>query len=198
MSDDLNGDGFIDINEANLVLGKILIPLDGDLSTQASGRRSYPLANLSGSYHYERVIAFNRFFDDLFIKDSDPSDLYVRLTPGEGFSFIGKTVLIQGVVDTVTLPSSVTSNNNYEAFKTLPVTCGVFKKIDTTRIGTTEDEEIPGPIADVVEGQDRPAPTEDETGTNTNTNGETTNETDSGDTPTHTGDHGGTELDPEI
>ena len=69
---DLNLDGFIDIIEAQKVLGRILIPLDADISSQNSGRNFYPLADLSGSYHYERVTSFKRFFNDLKSEDKNP------------------------------------------------------------------------------------------------------------------------------
>src|SRR5690606_13384607 len=61
-NDDTNGDGFIDIVEARQVMGKIVVPLDSDPGSQASGSRFFPLGDLSGSYWYERVTSFKRFF----------------------------------------------------------------------------------------------------------------------------------------
>jgi len=180
IDDDLNKDGYIDIVEANFVLGKIIIPLDADLNSQMSGRRFFPLGDLSGTYHYERVIGFERFFNDLTSEDKDPNDIYVKAP--EGLSLIGKAVLIQGVSDTVTLPDSVQSMERFEAFKTIPVVCGIFSKIEG-QVGAAYNGEIPGPMAEVVDDQDRPAPPENETSTNgTPTPG--TNETETGDTST--------------
>jgi len=39
LSDDLNQDGFIDIIEAEKVLGKIIIPLDNNIKTQKAGEK---------------------------------------------------------------------------------------------------------------------------------------------------------------
>lgn len=192
MKDDRNGDGFIDINEAEKVLGKILIPLDSNISSQTSGRRFFPLADLSGYYHYERITNFNTFLRDLQQEDSDPADDLVKLGPNEGLRIAGKTVLIQGVTETVDLPETVGTKGRFRAFQTLPIACGVFKKMPDKEPGTPYVmDRIPGPIADVVEGQDRPA---DETipdttgGSASGTTGGGTNESDDGEGPVSDGE----------
>jgi hypothetical protein len=187
--DDLNGDGFIDIEEAEAVLGKILIPLDADISTQEAGRRFFPLADLSGYYHYERITNFERFLKDLQEVDKNPDDRYVKLPPGEGLQLIGKTFLVQGVPETVQLPDTVASLDRRKSFQTLPIVCGVFEKADTIPGEVYIPDEIPGPVAEVEEGQDRPADIENED-TQTEGGGDptTTNESDDGDGPVSDGE----------
>lgn len=184
MDDDENRDGFIDIVEAEKVLGSIIIPLDANISSQSGGKNFYPLADASGSYHYERITNFQSFLNDLQREDNDLEDNVTKLGPDRGLKIEGKTVLIQGISDTITLPETVASVGRRRSFQTLPIVCGVFKKITTTP-GTPDDGVIPGPVAEVVEDQDRPAPEvgempEGETGGGTTG----TNESERGETPT--------------
>lgn len=184
IADDTNGDGYIDINEAEAVLGKILIPLDADISSQRSGRNFYPLGDLSGSYFYERVTSFSRMFRDL--KDTkNASEEYKKLGPDEGFSIEGKAVLVQGVSKDVEFPESVGSAPRYKPFQTLPIACGIFVA-DNREPGAYDNGEIPGPVADVDPDQDRPAREGDgETERDDPTSrGDRTNDADNGNTPT--------------
>lgn len=155
IADDTNGDGYIDIFEAEAVLGKQLIPLDADISSQKSGRNFFPLGDPSGSYYYERITSFSRMFRDL--KDiKNAGEEYKKLAPEEGLSIEGKTILIQGVSAEVEFPETVQSSPRYKPFQTLPIVCGVFEANNLVT-GNNDNGEIPGPIADIEEGQDRPA-----------------------------------------
>lgn len=157
MSDDTNGDGFIDYQEAIAVVGPVIVPLDWDISSQAAGGRSWPKAFENGSYDYLKIASFNRFWSDLKDEDSNKSDNIVKLAPEEGLDFNGKVVLIQGVGEDKTLPETVAGNGRYRNFQTLPIACGVFNAT-TEEPGEDYKEGIPGSIAPVVEGQDQPAP----------------------------------------
>jgi hypothetical protein len=189
-NDDLNQDGFIDIEEAEKVLGRILIPLDSDISSQNSGRRFFPLGDLSGYYHYERATSFRRFLADLQSEDRDPDDNMMKLAPDEGLRIIGRTVMVLGVSETVQLPETVATKERRRAFQTLPIACGVFEKVDELP-GDEYSDEIPGPVAEVEEGQDRPAEEEiPEPTTGGSTSGSTTgstNDSDDGHGPTSDG-----------
>lgn len=191
LNDDLNLDGFIDIQEAEAVLGKILIPLDSDIGTQASGRRFFPLGDLSGYYHYERITNFRRFLSDLQDVDSTPEDDTRKLAADEPLRIIGRPVMVMGVVETVQLPETVASKGRHRAFQTLPIACGVFSKVEALP-GEPWSDQIPGPVAEVQEGQDRPA--EDLPGETTGgtTGGATggTNDSDDGDGPVSDGEGG--------
>lgn len=185
LADDSNGDGFIDITEAEAVLGKVLIPLDTDISSQKSGRNFYPLGDLSGSYYYERTTSFSRMFRDL--KDiKNQTEEYKKLEPHEGFSIEGKAVMVQGVIESVAIPETVQSTARYKPFQTLPIVCGIFKA-DNREPGDVDNGEIPGPIADVEPGQDRPAPQgegEREGNNQTSDRADNNNEASNGDSPT--------------
>ena len=93
-NDDTNGDGYIDILEALEVVGKVLIPLDADISSQKSGRSFYPIGDESGSYYYERFTNFNRLLKDLQEEDHDLEDEFAKLAPNESFNLEGKVVMV--------------------------------------------------------------------------------------------------------
>lgn len=190
INDDSNGDGFIDIQEAEAVVGKILIPMDSDITTQSSGRRFFPLADLSGYYHYERITSFKRFLNDLMDADNDPTDDVAKLPPGEGLRITGRVFMVLGVAETIDLPETVATKERRRAFQTLPIACGVFEKVETTPGSAYVQDEIPGPVAEVEPGQDRPADDQipDTTGGSTSGSGSGSNTSDDGDGPTSDGD----------
>jgi hypothetical protein len=204
MTDDLNGDGVIDITEAEAVLGNIIVPLDADISSQASGKNFYPVADLSGSYYYERIVNFTRFLADLQAEDKTPTDNTAKLAPGEPFNIVGRPVLVQGVTEATVIPETVASGTTrHRAWQTLPIACGTFQKVTTTP-GRPDDSVIPGPVADVQEGQDLPSPDDGfgSTGTGTGTGtggggGGGSNSAGSGDSGTRDedGNSGGSEND---
>jgi hypothetical protein len=183
LADDTNGDGFIDINEALNVVGKIIIPLDANINNQRAGRNFYPVGDLSGNYFYERITSFRRFFDDLKDHDTDPDDNVAKLGPDEGLQLEGKVVIIQGINPEIELPETVGSQGRYKPQQLLPIACGVFANVPDVQPGSPDDGQIPGPVADVVEGQDRPAsdtPIDESAG---GTSGNTTNDATNGETP---------------
>jgi hypothetical protein len=157
LSDDTNLDGYIDINEANAVLGSIIMPLDSDIGSQMAGKRFFPLADLSGGYSYERITSFERFFNDLKGPDKDPTDNMIKINDNEGFSFVGKAVMVQGTAVTIQYPETVGTNGRYKVYQTLPIVCGIFVANNSVP-GTILTDEIPGPLGPVIEGQDTPAP----------------------------------------
>ncbi len=188
LADDTNKDGIIDIVEAMKVVGKMIIPLDANMNSQMSGRNFFPIGDMSGYYHYERVSSFRRLFSDLRTEDFDSEDNISKLEPDEKFSFARRIVLVQGVIEETVLPETVAGLGKRKPFQMLPITCGIIQKVTDTP-GTTDSEEIPGPVAEVEEGQDHPAPAGEGTDTAGGTIGGTTgtNEDDDGEV----GDTGG-------
>jgi hypothetical protein len=196
MSDDSNQDGFIDINEALAVVGDIIIPLDTNMNTQAAGKNFYPLGDLSGYYHYERIASFKRLYDDLYEVDKDLTDHVAKLTADQKFGFTGRVFMVQGVDEATALPETVGTLNRRRAFQSLPIVCAVIGKSTDAAVGTPDTGEIPGPVAEVQEGQDQPAPYEDDTtggATGGTVSGSTgTNESDDGEVGDEDGNREGT------
>jgi hypothetical protein len=189
MNDDTNLDGFIDIAEAEAVVGKILIPMDSDISTQGSGRRFFPLGDLSGYYHYERITSFRRFLNDLQDTDKDPNDDTAKLAPGEGLRLEGRVFMAMGVAETIMLPETVATKERRRPFQTLPIVCGVFSKFTGQPGRPYVDGEVVGPVASVEPDQDKPADdTIPETTGGTSGGSTGSNDSDDGEGPVSDGD----------
>lgn len=111
MSDDMNGDSYIDYNEAMAVVGKAIMPLDGDLNSQAAGAEIYPQGS---SMTYNRSASLSRINADLGMK----------------IGFEGRVVMIHGTSANPSFPTSIASFQNEPAHLSLPVTCGILKKVE--------------------------------------------------------------------
>jgi hypothetical protein len=161
MSDDTNGDGFIDIQEAMAVVGKIIVPLDSDISSQRSQNRFWPKAFENGSYTWQETTSFKHFWSDLKGKDWDEKDDIVKLAEDQGLAITGKVVMIQGFSKerAAELPATVASAKRYPSYVTLPVACGIYMPQNEIP-GEEYVDQIPAdmPVGGVEEGQDRPAP----------------------------------------
>lgn len=127
--DDLNMDGYLDINETAKVVKNIIIPLDGDINTQLDGLNLFPLADIYGSYFYEKEGRYSTMLKDLKAADPDPTDNIVKLGKNEKLNFEGKVVLLQGASKDFAFPESVGTYGEVPVFKSLPIACGVIKKI---------------------------------------------------------------------
>lgn len=125
-ADDQNQDGVIDALEGEAVYGKILIPLDGDLTTQAAHDGEFPIGDQYGNYLYERVASFNLFMDDL----RGPIDEnYVKLKSEESLVLEGLVVVVHGIDEKFPLPSTVYSTDGRSPHQALPIACGVIGKV---------------------------------------------------------------------
>ena len=102
---DKNADGFIDVSEAEAVSGKVFIPLDSDINSQAAGS-NYPVALMNGKYRYNESASLTSMMADIFALDENAADSMVNLEAGQDLNFSGRTVLIQGVVKSSALPET--------------------------------------------------------------------------------------------
>jgi hypothetical protein len=126
IADDQNQDGVIDALEGEAVYGKILIPLDGDLNTQAAHDGEFPMGDPYGNYLYERVASFNHFMEDL----RGPFDEnYVKLKADGPLVLEGLVVVIHGIDEQHPLPSTVKSTDGRSPHQALPIACAVIGKV---------------------------------------------------------------------
>lgn len=125
--DDTNGDGFVDYNEAIAVVGPALMPLDNDLSSQKAGAEIYPRGR---GMTYNKSASLPQVNADLWVSDENPSDNVTKLAPGQALGFEERVVLVHGTSASVLLPNSLSSYPGEAAHLSLPVVCGVLKKID--------------------------------------------------------------------
>lgn len=124
-ADDSNGDGFVDYDEAMRVVGGALMPLDGDLNSQTAGAENYPRGR---AMTYQKSASLSKVNADLWRKDENSSANLVKLQQGQGIGFEGRVVLIHGTSQG-SFPPSLASYNGEPAHISLPVVCGVLKKI---------------------------------------------------------------------
>ncbi len=126
-SDDRNADGFIDYEEAMAVVGPALMPLDNDLNSQLAGEEIYPKGP---GMTYNKTASLQKINDDLWSRDENPSDNLMKLDNGKGIGFEDRVVLVHGTSYQGSFPASLASYNGEDAYLSLPVVCGVLKKID--------------------------------------------------------------------
>jgi hypothetical protein len=124
-SDDKNGDGFVDYEEAMAVVGPVILPLDNDIQTQKSGEGNYPTGR---SVTYSRKASVDRLTTDLWQADEDESDNIMKLNSGASFGVVGRVVLVHGVSNK-SLPASVKSKPNQTPGYSLPIVCGMIQQI---------------------------------------------------------------------
>ncbi len=127
MVNDLNQDGIIDAYEGEVVYGKIFIPLDGDLASQSSHDGEFPKGDIYGNYIYARVTKFSSFMQDL--RNTIDHEGYVKLNPMEPLAIEGRVVVVHGVDEASGLPVTVRSVGKAEAHQSLPIVCGIIRKI---------------------------------------------------------------------
>ena len=127
MNDDMNQDGIIDAVEGEAVYGAILIPLDGDLTTQSSHDGEFPIGDMYGNYIYSRVAKFSEFIADL--RGEPNSEGYLKLKSKEALSIEGRAVVIHGIDKAADLPSTVRSTGRGSPYQALPIVCGIIGKV---------------------------------------------------------------------
>ena len=122
---DENGDSYIDAYESKKSSGPIIVPLDGDLSSQ---ERGYNLL-LQGNYRYTRSTSYHLMLSDLHQRDEIINDALVKLSE-EDLHFERRVVIVY--MTNSNLPSSVSGSE-------IPVACGVLTRI-SNRTESEEDE----------------------------------------------------------
>ncbi len=125
---DLNGDGVVDIREGEGSWGKVLLPLDSDLSEQYAGMDFGPISNASGNYFYRRSSKISLILNDLYLPDPDEFDDLLKLFPGEELEFDQKVVLILGLPSSLFATPTIARLSNGTLSESVPIACGVLKK----------------------------------------------------------------------
>jgi hypothetical protein len=130
IKDDLNKDAYVDINEALVAIGEIVIPLDINIDSQLGGSNNYPRGDIaSGSFFYRATASFERMFADLKTPDENSYDNVIKLGANDGLTFPGRIILIQGVNEKFFLPPTVGTVGVENAHETIPLACGVLWKV---------------------------------------------------------------------
>lgn len=129
-SADTNADTVVDMVESMKSTGKILIPLDSNLSEQMMGLDYGPIANGSGAYVYRRSTTLTSLMADLRASDPDTQDLIVKLPFGGDLNLAGRVVMIHGVSTQSSLPESAGVMGDLSREASLPIACGKLVRVE--------------------------------------------------------------------
>ncbi len=145
-ANDANGDGYVDAVEGYNHVGKILFPLDADISSQERGSSIWPAGDMYGYYHWERATSYERFISDLREPDLNEENEFAKLGVNGDLNLDGRVVILHGAAETANLPDTVATRGRLRNFQTIPIACGVIRK--TTVIpGDIEEDPSLGPAS---------------------------------------------------
>jgi hypothetical protein len=113
LRDDRNKDGLIDIKEAYAVVGKVLIPLDGDLSSAEEGANLYPVGS---GFTYSEAVSLSELETD------------VRSRLKQNLNLAGRVILMHGVNGGTPLPETVQTMGTMLKQASIPIVCGVIAR----------------------------------------------------------------------
>lgn len=150
MSHDANGDGIIDASEMLKSTGKILIPLDSNLSEQLLGIDYGPISNGRGNYIYRRSTGFSELLSDLQAIDPDPVDPITKLETGSALNLSGRVVVIHGVRSGTASADTVSSIRGLTNEQMMPIACGRLVRVENE--GPEPEIEVEGeaPTTDTI------------------------------------------------
>ena len=109
VDDDINHDGFVDLNESKKVAKEIFLPLDQDLDSLSLDDNNYPIGNFS--YHETASIR----------------SLSQKLN--QNLNLPGKVIIVMGVASNRGLPTTVSQENNQTRESSIPIACGVIERM---------------------------------------------------------------------
>lgn len=119
---DTNKDGYVDMMESMNVSGKILIPLDSDISAQEIGG-VYP----KGNFTYFQKVSLAEMMNDLQQLDPNPADHTAKLATNNALNLAGRVIIVMGAKKT--LPGTVSSFNGQAKELSVPIACGIIERM---------------------------------------------------------------------
>lgn len=117
ISDDKNRDGILDMNETFIASGNVYVSLDSDINSEALGQGLYPMG---GGYTYIEKASLKKITEDLKTRNL-PLD------------FLNRVVIIFGTYKKNNLPQTIDSLGISPVEKSLPIACGVLRKLEWVR-----------------------------------------------------------------
>lgn len=117
--DDVNADGIVDLIEAGKESGTTMVPFDNAPAAMDVAHGTYPRASADGSYNYSQMVPLK-----------DLSAAFGKAFAGQQIDLDRRVVFIHGVPGDTHLPSTVASLGPIPASVTLPIACGVIKRIE--------------------------------------------------------------------
>lgn len=123
---DDNRDGYIDGYEAREAMGYILVPFDGDLSSQSRGDTFFP----SGNYRYTRSTSYYLMLSDLHLPDEIVNDSITKLNTRD-----------------LPLEQRAVSIYSKSPVGEIPVACGILTRVSENPPPDSDqwEERVPSP-----------------------------------------------------
>ncbi len=106
---DSNNDGLVDSVEALSIVGEVLIPLDGDLSSRVAGKDVWPRGK---SFTYSKSTPLQNVLNDF---------------AGSPLNLEGKVVMIHGTSEG-SVPETVQTLEGLPRHLSLPIACGIIRR----------------------------------------------------------------------
>lgn len=129
MKSDLNQDGVIVFEELINVVGKKIIPLDGNLSSQLQGIDYGPVGDDFGEYVYKKTVQKEAMLEDLYAEDDAYFDELKKLELQEKIRLNRRVLVIYGISPQMSLPDSIdTLDHNIHEY--MPIACGEIEMIN--------------------------------------------------------------------
>lgn len=113
-SDDSNGDGLIDIEEAYRASGSVFIPLDSDINGASEGSGVYPIGS---GFTYIENASLSRMEAD------------ARQRTNQNLNLAGRVVLIHGVAQSTKMPETAATRDGISPQASVPIACGILKRM---------------------------------------------------------------------
>lgn len=129
IDDDANNDRWIDYNETAVASGKVLIPLDSDLSNQFGGISFGPISNEHGSFIYRRSTSYLSLLSDLRSDDVNPGEAFSKLSSDQNLNLDSRVVVIFAYSEFLKFQLTIHHLNQLPVTQSLPVACGKFIRI---------------------------------------------------------------------
>jgi hypothetical protein len=115
---DKNGDGLVDIRETEPAAGTTMVPFNVDPVAMVIPTNTYPHADATGAYDYAKTVSLSKL-----------NAAFGSHFGGHTIDLNRRVVLIHGIPQTAPLAASAASLGDIPARTTLPLACGVIKRL---------------------------------------------------------------------
>jgi len=115
---DVNHDGIVDLIETEPTSGTTMVPFHDDPVSMEIVRDTYPKAGADGTFQYENVVS---------LKDLEAA--FAKAFGDKELDLDRRVVFIHGTLASTKLPASVASLGTIPAQVTLPIACGVIRRV---------------------------------------------------------------------
>ena len=89
----------------------------------------FPASDKYGHYEWSRIASFSKLMSDLNDIDINLTDDQVKLINSPDLDVLNKVVVLRGIPSSESLPETVSGWSRLSSSESLPIACGIIKKI---------------------------------------------------------------------